>query len=566
MSSDTSSENDNNNINYLDNYGKNILSDSKIETKKQTSDTDFYFDMIANKDKIIINDSPKSESSENKLSNISDTSRSSKSYMSSKKSSVSKSSNKSNIEILNFSNNQNFDNNYEINNNESKPTHQNFENKPTHQQNFENKPTHQQNFENKPSYQNFENKPSYQQNFENKPSYQQNFENKPTHQQNFENKPTHQQNFENKPTHQQNFENKPTIPNISTVPILATTTLPVLDTVNKILTPQETRIKKIELLRRLSEIKTKGYNLTKEYDFNSSIEEMEYEYALLKSFADKRNGIKLYKNFLLNTVSLVEFTNEKYDPFDFKLEGWSEHMSVEVDSWDDILEELYEKYKTSGGSWPPELKLALLIVGSGAGYHFTKSQFSGLPSGMGAGSILGKMMSENKKSSQFMSPQEINLENQKKMMKEREMLFKQQQKEKIRSASNLDENNMQPPTNEYMQPPTNQYMQPPTNQYMQPPTNQYMQPSTNQYMQPPINKGNSRDIPEIRAPENVAEILSRIKNIQSHANINTTETQEENSSRNDRLVSDVTISTSDPKKKKRYNKPMSKKSSISLDI
>ena len=29
---------------------------------------------------------------------------------------------------------------------------------------------------------------------------------------------------------------------------------------------------------------------------------MEYEYELLKSFANKRNGVKLYKNILLNTV------------------------------------------------------------------------------------------------------------------------------------------------------------------------------------------------------------------------------------------------------------------------
>ena len=44
------------------------------------------------------------------------------------------------------------------------------------------------------------------------------------------------------------------------------------------------------------------------------------------------------------------------------------------------------------------------------------------------------------------------------------------------------------------------------------------------------NQGSSRNIPDIRAPENVAEILSRIKKIQAQSNINTTETQEENSS------------------------------------
>ena len=66
--------------------------------------------------------------------------------------------------------------------------------------------------------------------------------------------------------------------------------------VSKQLNPQEMKMKKIELLRKLSEIKSKGYELSKSYDFSSSIEEMEYEYELLRSFADKRNGIRLYKN------------------------------------------------------------------------------------------------------------------------------------------------------------------------------------------------------------------------------------------------------------------------------
>ena len=43
---------------------------------------------------------------------------------------------------------------------------------------------------------------------------------------------------------------------------------PVTNSVNIELTPQEIRIKKIELLRKLSEIKSKGFSLTKEYDFN----------------------------------------------------------------------------------------------------------------------------------------------------------------------------------------------------------------------------------------------------------------------------------------------------------
>ena len=61
------------------------------------------------------------------------------------------------------------------------------------------------------------------------------------------------------------------------------------------------------------------------YDFNSSIEEMEYEYELLKSFANKKKWYKIIQNIILNTASAIEFMNDKYDPFEFKLSGWSEH-------------------------------------------------------------------------------------------------------------------------------------------------------------------------------------------------------------------------------------------------
>jgi hypothetical protein len=113
---------------------------------------------------------------------------------------------------------------------------------------------------------------------------------------------------------------------------------------------------------------------------------------VLKSFAEKRNGIKLYKNILLNVTSAVEFVNEKYDPFDFHLSGWSEHLSYDIDSYDDVLEDLYEKYKGTGKKMPPEIKLLLLIIASASAFHFTKSQSNTSKVNMGGANILGNLM------------------------------------------------------------------------------------------------------------------------------------------------------------------------------
>jgi hypothetical protein len=288
---------------------------------------------------------------------------------------------------------------------------------------------------------------------------------------------------------------------------------PVPNSVNVQLTQQEIRIKKIELLRKLSEIKTKGFGLTKEYDFNSSVEEMEYEYALLKSFVDKRNSVKVFKSGLLQAVSVIEFLNDKYDPFDFHLQGWGEHMSVEIDSYDDVLEELYEKYKGSGKGMPPEVKLLLLLTASAGAFHFSKTQTSipGLEQTLSRNpELVSKLLNPKKPQSQFMSAQELNIQKQRELLQQRERELKQQ-------------NNVSFMTTPSIPDPRKNILEP-------------------QASNESSNKINQSKVVEIKSSPNVQEILNRIK--QSQANIGTTDTQDETSSNNDRIVSDVNVSES----------------------
>ena len=287
--------------------------------------------------------------------------------------------------------------------------------------------------------------------------------------------------------------------------------------VGSALSPQEVRMKKIELLRKLSELKQRGFSLTKEYDFSSSLEEMEYEYELLKSFVDKRNGLKLYKSLLLNGASIVEFLNDKYDPFDFHLAGWGEHLSVEVDSYDETLEELYEKYKGSGKKMAPEIKLILLLVASGSAFHFSKSQSTipGLEAVISKNpELISKLLNPQQPKSNFMTPQEISIDKQRALI---------QQKEKELKAKMMSKK--QEPTNERQMP---SFM---NNSFMNAPSLPNVMPNRT----------------EIRAPDNVKEILSRIKGSASLA-----ETTEDNSSNNDRIISDINLSES-----KRGRKPKS---------
>ena len=539
MSSDTSSEIKS--IKYLDKHGNQLDTKTEVkrqttEVKRQSSDTDYHFGLIANQDKIFNLKSESSDldnivnSSEIKLSSNSNKSSNSKNSFTSNSSKKSNSSSQPRIDNINLNSpNYNYSMQEIKTNGYMSPTN-------THHQ-MPSTNTHGK----IPSTTNTQ-------------------------------MPTTNTQMPSTNTHAQ-------IPtsNNTFIPNMTPTNIPIAN-----LTPQEIRMKKIELLRRLSEIKSKGYSLTKEYDFNSSIDEMEYEYALLKSFADKRNGVKIYKSILLNGISLMEFLNDKYDPFDFQLKGWSEHMSVEVDSYEDIFEELYEKYKSTGKGTPPEIRLILLILASGAAFHFSRTQLGGIPGiSTAATGMINKMMSKPKKDSQYMSAQEINLEKQKQILRDREKELKQQ---KINNKTSLFTNqktqfndqqfNQQP--SQFNQQPSQFNQQPSqfnqqSSQFNQQPSQFNQQPSQfnqqlSQFNQQPFNNqynenlSMSRDIPDIRAPENVQEILSRIKHInQNHNNLNnTTETQEE-STINERLISDSTLSEN----KKRGRKP--KKSLISIN-
>ena len=185
---------------------------------------------------------------------------------------------------------------------------------------------------------------------------------------------------------------------------------------NSPLKPVDVKFKKIELLKKLLDLKEKGFKLTKTYDFNSSLEEMEYEYEVLKRYADKRNGLKIARNLLINSVSILEFMNNTYNPIDFQLEGWAEHTQVEIDNYDNVLEELWEKYKLTGRKFSPEIRLIFMLTASAAAYHFTKSHTKNSTFEQAVKnnpSMLSSLFGGNKPPpSKYVTPQELNLRRQ----------------------------------------------------------------------------------------------------------------------------------------------------------
>jgi len=138
---------------------------------------------------------------------------------------------------------------------------------------------------------------------------------------------------------------------------------------------------KFQLLRKLEMLEHKGVQLSKKYTMESSILEMKGEYETIMDEKAKQNSIKFQGNILMTCINGIEFLNNRFDPFDLKLEGWSEQIADNMDDYDEVFGELYDKYK-SKASMAPELKLLFQVGGSAAMLHMTNTMFKSAMPGM----------------------------------------------------------------------------------------------------------------------------------------------------------------------------------------
>ena len=108
---------------------------------------------------------------------------------------------------------------------------------------------------------------------------------------------------------------------------------------------------------------------------------MEAEYNRLIKQREIENSIKFQRKMLMAFVTGIEFLNNRYNPFDLDLDGWSEVVMADIDGYDDIFEELYEKYHTKV-NMAPELRLMFTLGGSAIMFHLTNTMFKSALPGM----------------------------------------------------------------------------------------------------------------------------------------------------------------------------------------
>lgn len=138
---------------------------------------------------------------------------------------------------------------------------------------------------------------------------------------------------------------------------------------------------KFKVLRKLEDLENKGVKLTKKYSMESSLTEMKGEYEMIVAEKEKQNSVKFQGKMLMACITGVEFLNNRFDPFDVKLDGWGEQVNENISDYDEIFNELHEKYK-SKAKMAPELKLLFQLAGSAIMVHMTNTMFKSSMPGM----------------------------------------------------------------------------------------------------------------------------------------------------------------------------------------
>ena len=135
---------------------------------------------------------------------------------------------------------------------------------------------------------------------------------------------------------------------------------------------------KREILYQFDRLERKGLRMPRRYTMSDSLEDMRAELERLKLDREVDASVKFQRRMLMACVTGIELFNNHFDPFALKLDGWSESLYDNLDDYDDVFEELHMKYR-SRAKMAPELKLLMMVGGSGMMFHLTSAMFRSAP-------------------------------------------------------------------------------------------------------------------------------------------------------------------------------------------
>jgi hypothetical protein len=136
--------------------------------------------------------------------------------------------------------------------------------------------------------------------------------------------------------------------------------------------PEQEKKEKIEYINKLNRLEQKGFPVARKFTMDNSLDEIKSEYDRLVDARNLEGSLRFQRQALMGVVTGLEWMNNRFDPFDLNLDGWSESVHENVEDFDEIFEELYDKYKDRG-KMPPEARLLFSLAGSGFMVHVSNT-------------------------------------------------------------------------------------------------------------------------------------------------------------------------------------------------
>jgi hypothetical protein len=142
----------------------------------------------------------------------------------------------------------------------------------------------------------------------------------------------------------------------------------------QVMSEEEVINQKKEILYQFDRLERKGTRLARKFTLASSLDEMKAELDKVVREKQVDASVKFQRRILVTAVTGMEMLNSRFDPVGAKLDGWSESINDGIDEYDEVFEELHEKYKGKA-KMAPELKLLMMLGGSAFMFHLTNSMF-----------------------------------------------------------------------------------------------------------------------------------------------------------------------------------------------
>lgn len=125
---------------------------------------------------------------------------------------------------------------------------------------------------------------------------------------------------------------------------------------------------KVEMLSRITNLSKNGFAATKQWDVKDDLDEIRYECYRMQRESNSKKSIKIMRRVLVTITTLVETGNAYFNPFNLRLDGFSESMMLNLDDYDDCFEQIHHKY-SGRSSVGPEMQILFTFMSAAIFHH-----------------------------------------------------------------------------------------------------------------------------------------------------------------------------------------------------